>query len=118
MERSFNEHIRRMQENNWNLPTDKSGKRGGKGGDDSFKFDFDSIWEGAEQDELDEFNSLYRAHLETHYTAHEKAVREVGGAGVGDVWWGRRLGVTLSHVLCYGSRCTMLTSHCDCILCR
>ena len=70
LQRSFDDYIRKMEDNNW--------ADAGDGEDSSFEFDFDDIWEGADDEELAEFSSLYKVHLKTHYTAHEKAVREVG----------------------------------------
>ena len=69
LQRSFNDYIRRQEANNWDEPASKQ--------DSGFEFDFNDLWDDLGDEELDEFNSLYKEHLKTHYTAHEKAVREV-----------------------------------------
>jgi len=69
LQRSFDEYVQRQEARNW--------ESSGNEDEDSFSFNFDDLWEGVDENEVNEFNSLYRQHLETHYTAHEKAVREV-----------------------------------------
>ena len=76
LQRSFDDYIRRRQSENW-----KNTNAGDGDEDESFRFNFDELWEGADDGEVEEFNSLYRQHLEAHYTAHDRAVREVRPAG-------------------------------------
>jgi curved DNA-binding protein CbpA len=65
LERSFTQYVQKQQANGWT-----------SGDDNGFSFDFTQLWDDADEEELNEFSSLYKLHLETHYTAHEKAVRE------------------------------------------
>lgn len=69
LQQSFNEYVRRQEANNWEST--------GDGSDESFDFEFGDLWDGADEEELGQFKSLYGQHLKTHYSTHEKAVREV-----------------------------------------
>merc|ERR1712224_376352 len=68
MANSFHEYIRKQADANW--------ESADNGQDEHFHFNFNNMWDDADQEEVSGFKSAFQQHLEHHYAAHERAVRE------------------------------------------